>query len=78
MALISLKKLCLISTSVGFEVTKDENDEITVKVPSWRNDVTCMAEISEEIARLYGFDKIKSTLPNGVSMQGTQSPNKHL
>lgn len=62
-----------IITSVGFDVTKDENDEITVKVPSCRNDVTCMADISEEIARLHGFDKIKSTLPNGVSMQGTQS-----
>ena len=62
-----------IITSVGFDVTKGENDEITVKVPSWRNDVTCMADISEEIARLHGFDKIKSTLPNGVSMQGTQS-----
>lgn len=62
-----------IITSVGFDVTKDENDKITVKVPSWRNDVTCMADISEEIARLHGFDKIKSTLPNGVSMQGTQS-----
>lgn len=62
-----------IITSVGFDVTKDENDEITVKVPSWRNDVTCMADISEEIARLHGFDKIKFTLPNGVSMQGTQS-----
>lgn len=62
-----------IITSVGFDVTKDENDEITVKVPSWRNDVTCMADIFEEIARLHGFDKIKSTLPNGVSMQGTQS-----
>ena len=62
-----------IITSVGFDVAKDENDEITVKVPSWRNDVTCMADISEEIARLHGFDKIKSTLPNGVSMQGTQS-----
>lgn len=62
-----------IITSVGFDVTKDENDEITVKVPSWRNDVTCMADISEEIARLHGFDKIKSTLPSGTSMQGTQS-----
>ncbi|WP_302486748.1 phenylalanine--tRNA ligase subunit beta [uncultured Megamonas sp.] len=62
-----------IITSVGFDITKDENDEITVKVPSWRNDVTRMADISEEIARLYGFDKINSTLPSGASMQGTQS-----
>lgn len=70
---ISKDVMLNIITSVGFDVTKDENDEITVKVPSWRNDVTCMADISEEIARLHGFDKIKSTLPNGVSMQGTQS-----
>lgn len=62
-----------IITSVGFEITKDENDEITVKVPSWRNDVSRMADISEEIARLYGFDKIASTLPSGTSMQGSQS-----
>lgn len=62
-----------IITSVGFDVTKDENDEITVKVPSWRNDVSRMADISEEIARLYGFDKIASTLPSGASMQGSQS-----
>lgn len=62
-----------IITSVGFEITKDENDEITVKVPSWRNDVSRMADISEEIARLYGFDKIASTLPSGASMQGSQS-----
>ena len=32
-----------------------------------------MADISEEIARLYGFDKIASTLPSGASMQGSQS-----
>lgn len=70
---ISKDVMINIITSVGFDITKDENDEITVKVPSWRNDVTRMADISEEIARLYGFDKINSTLPSGASMQGTQS-----
>lgn len=59
--------------SVGFSVASENGDEITVKVPSWRNDVTRMADISEEVARLYGFDKIKTSLPSGQSMQGTQS-----
>ena len=59
--------------SVGFSVVSENGDEITVKVPSWRNDVTRMADISEEVARLYGFDKIKTSLPSGQSMQGTQS-----
>ena len=59
--------------SVGFTVASENGNEITVKVPSWRNDVTRMADISEEVARLYGFDKIKTSLPSGQSMQGTQS-----
>lgn len=70
---ISEETMLDIITSVGFETVKNENGEITVKVPSWRNDVSRMADISEEIARLYGYDKIKSTLPEGVSMQGGQS-----
>ena len=62
-----------IITSVGFNVIKDENDTITVNIPSWRNDVSRMADIAEEVARLYGFDKIKTSLPEGTCMQGTQS-----
>lgn len=61
------------TASVGFTVARENGDEITVDVPSWRNDVTRMADISEEVARLYGFDKIKTSLPSGQSMQGTQS-----
>lgn len=59
--------------SVGFTIARETDSEITVDVPSWRNDVTRMADISEEVARLYGFDKIKTSLPSGQSMQGTQS-----
>lgn len=70
---ISKETMLDIITSVGFKITKNENDDITVKIPSWRNDVSRMADISEEIARLYGYDKIKSTLPEGTSMQGSQS-----
>lgn len=62
-----------IVKSVGFEVISDVNEVVTVKVPSWRNDVTRMADIAEEVARLYGFDKIKASLPEGTCMQGTQS-----
>ncbi len=67
------KTMIDIVERVEFKVISDENDVITVSVPSWRNDVTRMADISEEIARLYGFDKIKVSLPNGQCMQGTQS-----
>ena len=43
-----------------------------VTVPDWRNDVSLPDDLSEEVARIFGFDKIPSTLPKG-NQQGRQS-----
>lgn len=42
----------------------------TVKVPTWRQDVLCLADLAEEVARFYGYDKIPTTLPSGEATQG--------
>lgn len=48
-----------------------------VTVPDWRNDVTLPEDLSEEVARIYGFDKIPSTLPKG-NQQGHQSATQNF
>lgn len=50
-------------------------DEITgeVLVPSWRQDVHCMADIAEEAARFFGYDKIPASLPTGEATTGKLS-----
>ncbi|WP_458862104.1 phenylalanine--tRNA ligase subunit beta [Acidaminobacterium chupaoyuni] len=53
-----------------------ENRLITV--PSWRDDVEGMADIAEEIARIYGYDKIKPTLFSGATTAGGLSPEQHF
>ncbi|MBP2655499.1 MAG: pheT [Firmicutes bacterium] len=55
-----------------FEV-ESKPGTVSVTVPSWRGDVTGSADISEEIARIYGYDNIPTTLPYGEVVQGRQS-----
>jgi len=47
-------------------------DKILVTVPTWRGDVTGPSDISEEIARIYGYDNIPSTTPYGRVLRGDQ------
>lgn len=49
----------------------DATDEVIV--PTWRQDVECVADLSEEVARFYGYDKIPTTLPSGEAMTGKLS-----
>ena len=35
----------------------------TVFVPTWRQDILRLADLAEEVARFYGYDKIPTTLP---------------
>lgn len=61
-----------ILTNLEFEV-QDGLEQMVVTIPTWRNDVRYMADIAEEIARIYGFNRIASTFPAGPMMRGGQS-----
>lgn len=51
------------------ELTPDKEKKC-VHVPTWRQDIACMADLAEEVARFYGYDKIPTTLPSGEATQG--------
>ena len=44
-----------------------------IHVPSWRPDLRCMADIAEEVARFYGYNKIDTTLMRGTTTMGGYS-----
>ena len=53
---------------------KVDGDKITV--PSFRADLTCMQDIAEEIIRIYGYNKIKSTCIYAETTQGGRTPKQ--
>jgi phenylalanyl-tRNA synthetase beta chain len=49
--------------SVGFQVQSIDTRQLLVTPPSFRVDVTRPQDLMEEIARIYGYDKIPTTFP---------------
>ena len=39
-------------------------------VPTWRQDINCLADVAEEVARFYGYANIPTTLPSGSGTSG--------
>ncbi|MBO1198600.1 phenylalanine--tRNA ligase subunit beta [Staphylococcus simiae] len=59
---LSQSQIINIFKQLGFETTVT-NEVITVQVPSRRKDITIKEDLIEEVARIYGYDNIPSTLP---------------
>lgn len=53
---------------LDYDYDKDE-----VIVPSWRQDLECLADMAEEVARFYGYDNIPTSLPSGEATTGKLS-----
>lgn len=49
----------------------EENNEIII--PTFRQDLVCMADLAEEAARFYGYDNIPASLPSGEATTGKLS-----
>lgn len=58
---------------VCFEVKSTNDDRIEVKVPTFRRDVTHMADLAEEVARLNGYERIGVTIPESKQV-GERTP----
>lgn len=66
-----------ILTALYFDVMR-EGDALTAVVPDFRQDVEGEADLSEEVLRIYGYDKIPSTLLRGETTPGGRSDRMRL
>ena len=64
---VSKEEMLEIFDRIEVEYEESSNELI---VPSFRQDLLGQADIAEEVARFYGYDKIPMTLPNGEATMG--------
>ena len=62
---------------LGFGLTGNA-EKFTVAVPRRRWDISIQADLVEEIARIYGYDKLPTTLPEAGATAGELTPTQKL
>jgi phenylalanyl-tRNA synthetase beta chain len=66
-----------ILSRLGFDLGSDDGEVLVVSVPSFRFDVTIEADLIEELARIYGYNKLPQT--GGLGNQSLASkPESHI
>ena len=60
---INSDELIKIANGLEFENLGSDKNDFTFRIPTFRVDITREIDLIEELARLYGYDKIQTTLP---------------
>ena len=66
-----------VFSKLGFGLTGDA-DKFTVSVPRRRWDISIQADLVEEIARIYGYEKLPTTLPEAAGTAGELTETQAL
>ena len=74
---LTVEQIQAIFDRLGFETTVAA-DELTVYVPTRRWDIAIAADLVEEVARIYGYDNLPTTLPAGQTTPGSYTPAQKL
>ena len=64
-----------IFTALGFIFERNETS-YQVNVPPRRWDISIEADLIEEVARIYGYNQLPSTLPSGETVAGSLTPEQ--
>jgi phenylalanyl-tRNA synthetase beta chain len=70
---LSTREMAELLERVGVVSQPAAADELVCSIPSYRNDLHLHQDLTEEVARIYGYERIPATEPTGI-LRGVQFP----
>jgi len=67
-----------IFNKLGLSVSEVNDNNFKVQIPTRRPDITREEDLVEEVARIYGYEHIETTLPRGTITQGRKTREQKL
>lgn len=75
---LSRTEIADLISAIGCEIVRSEGEILVVAAPSYRVDIEREEDLFEEIARLYGYNRIPATLPYFPSRSVPPNPENTL
>ena len=80
-----IDEIVRVLASLGFECSQNviaseakQSPQISVTAPYWRSDISCAADLVEEVVRIIGYDKIPTTMLSATLPEQEPSPRLKL
>ena len=73
---IDKEEITSIIKALGIEVVKETETQLSLKVPTYKVDVTRPVDVIEEVLRIYGYDNIEISQKVNASLNVSPKPDK--
>ena len=73
---IPKEEITAIIKALGIEVVKETAEQLSLKVPTYKVDVTRPVDVIEEVLRIYGYDNIEIPQKVNASLNVSPKPDK--
>jgi phenylalanyl-tRNA synthetase beta chain len=67
---VSKEKVLSILQLLGFGLIKDNNQKLSLSIPTWRHDINIQQDLVEEVVRIFGYDNLGSK-PLDINLSDT-------
>lgn len=73
---IPKEEITAIIKALGIQIEKESTDQLSLKVPTYKVDVTRPVDVIEEVLRIYGYDNIEIPQKVNASLNVSPKPDK--